>query len=139
MGPQGNEYRVSAYEDVVTVVEPESSWFDWQLYVLLEPEFPPRYADHATSWTTYAIVLALFGAGGYFAYLQLAPQPKKGKAPVVSAPVTVTATGAGGYQEEWIPEHHLKKTKTRKGDATGDETSGTELSGTEGRKRKGKK
>ena len=139
MDSQGNEYRVSAYEDVVTVVEPESSWFDWQLYVLLEPEFASHYADHAPSWTTYAIVLALFGAGGYFAYLQLAPQPKKRKAPVVSAPVTVTATGAGGYQEEWIPEHHLKKTKARKGDATGDETSGTELSGTEGRKRKGKK
>ena len=136
---QGNEYRVSAYEDVVTVVEPESSWFDWQLYVRLASGSTLHCTDRNPSWTTYAIVLALFGAGGYFAYLQFAPQPKKRKAPVVSAPVTVTATGAGGYQEEWIPEHHLKKTKTRKGDATGDETSGTELSGTEGRKRKGKK
>ena len=95
--------------------------------------------NHSHSWTTYAIVLGSIGSLGYYVYLSFAPQPKKRKAPVVSAPVTVTATGAGGYQEEWIPEHHLKKPKARKGDATGDETSGTELSGTEGRKRKGKK
>lgn len=94
---------------------------------------------------TYVIVLGLVGGLGYYAYLSFVPQPKKRRAaPVVSAPVgTVTATGAGGYQEEWIPEHHLKKTKTRKtksGVATsGDETSGAELNNTEGRKRKGKK
>lgn len=84
---------------------------------------------------------------GYYAYLTFVPQPKKRKTPrtvsSVSSPVgTVTATGAGGYQEEWIPEHHLKKSKTRKtktGAISGDETSGAELSGTEGRRRKGKK
>ncbi|KAK7690619.1 hypothetical protein QCA50_005718 [Cerrena zonata] len=121
------KYRVPAYDSIVTIVEPEASWFDPKL------------------WITYLIVLGFFGGIGYYAYLTFVPQPKKRKtvAPV-SAPVgTVTATGAGGYQEEWIPEHHLKKPKQRKstkGVATsGDETSGTELSGTEGRKRKGKK
>ena len=84
------------------------------------------------------------GGLGYYAYLAFVPQPKKRRTPAVSAPVgTVTATGAGGYQEEWIPEHHLKKPKQRKtrasGAPSGDETSGAELSGTEGRKRKGKK
>lgn len=100
--------------------------------------------DSYFRWITYIIVLAILGGAGYYAYLTFVPQPKKRKAPVVSAPVgTVTATGAGGYQEEWIPEYHLKKTKTRKTKSgvftSGDETSGAELSATEGRKRKGKK
>lgn len=96
------------------------------------------------------MVLALLGGAGYYTYLTLSPPKKKSKKPTaasVSAPVgPVTATGAGGYQEEWIPEHHLKKTKVAKkagGGATsatsGDEASGAELSGTEGRRRKGKK
>ena len=88
------------------------------------------------------IVAGVLGGAGYYTYLNLVPQPKKRKTPVqVSAPVgTVTATGAGGYQEEWIPEHHLKKAKKTKasGAASGDETSGVE-SATEGRRRKGKK
>lgn len=94
--------------------------------------------------TTYLITSLFLSGLGYYAYLTLVPQPKKKKTPAVSAPVgTVTATGAGGYQEEWIPEHHLKKPKQRKtrasGAPSGDETSGTEVSGTEGRKRKGRK
>ncbi|KAI0696801.1 hypothetical protein BC835DRAFT_1340703 [Cytidiella melzeri] len=124
----GETSRVHAYESVVTIVEPEGSWLDWKL------------------WLTYAIVSAGLGGLGYYTYLTFIPQPKKRKtAPsAVSAPVgTVTATGAGGYQEEWIPEHHFKKPKTRRtksGAATsGDETSGAEVSMSEVRKRKGKK
>ncbi|KAI0346566.1 hypothetical protein BDW22DRAFT_1352691 [Trametopsis cervina] len=123
----GEKFRVVAYDSVVKVVEPEGSWLDLKL------------------WTTYAIVLAALGGLGYYSYLAFVPQPKKRKtAPsAVSAPVgTVTATGAGGYQEEWIPEHHLKKSKIRKsksGAATSGDETGTDLSGTEGRKRKGKK
>ncbi|KAJ3553941.1 hypothetical protein NM688_g3354 [Phlebia brevispora] len=121
----GDKYRTIAYESIITVVEPEGSWFDIQL------------------WITYAIVAAFLGGLGYYAYSTFVPQPKKRKTPAVSAPVgTVTATGAGGYQEEWIPEHHLKKPKARKTKATatsGEETSGTELSAAEGRKRKGRK
>ena len=95
------------------------------------------------SWITYSIVAAVLGGAGYYAYTSFVPQPKKRKTPQVSAPVTVTATGAGGYSEEWIPEHHLKKPKVRKtksGAATsGDETSGPEASGAESKKRKGRK
>jgi len=56
------------------------------------------------------------------------PRSKKPPTSAVSAPVgTVTATGAGGYQEEWIPEHHLRKPKSsRKIVSSGGETSGTE-------------
>ncbi|CCM04979.1 uncharacterized protein FIBRA_07177 [Fibroporia radiculosa] len=125
---EGETYRVTAYDSIVTIVEPELSWFDLKM------------------WSTYLVVSLLLGGLGYYAYFTFVPQPKR-KArsiPSVSAPVTVTASGAGGYQEEWIPEHHLKKAKTRKtkasGEATsGGETSGTEMSGTEGKRRKAKK
>jgi len=64
--------------------------------------------------------------------------PRKATA---SAPVsTVAATTAGGYQEEWIPEHHLKKPKgARK--QSGIVSSGDELNGGESdvKKRKGRK
>jgi hypothetical protein len=70
------------------------------------------------------------------------PQPKQKKRVPVSAPApTVTATGAGGYQEEWIPEHHLRKAKARKAGAavsSADEQSGLsggEASGTAGKRR----
>jgi hypothetical protein len=91
-------------------------------------------------------VAGLLGSLGYFAFLSFFPQTKKTRkatVPTVSAPVTVTATGAGGYQEEWIPEHHLRKSKSKKtgvaSGTSGDELSGGETSGTEGKKRKGKK
>ncbi|KAF8072023.1 hypothetical protein FPV67DRAFT_914300 [Lyophyllum atratum] len=128
----GAKYRVPAYDSVVTIVEPELSILDFKLI------------------STYLMVAAIFGGLSYLAYLNFVPQAKKTRskktsAPSVSSPVgTVTATGAGGYQEEWIPEHHLRKTK--KGAASGaasgpseDERSGSELSGTEARRRKGRK
>ncbi|KAJ2916601.1 hypothetical protein MD484_g3813, partial [Candolleomyces efflorescens] len=124
-------YTVDAFESVVTIVEPPVSFFDLKML------------------STYLILLGLVGGAGYYTYLAYAPPKKKSKKPAtfsVSAPVgTVTATGAGGYQEEWIPEHHLKKTKSAKksggvpSGTSADELSGAELSGTEGRRRKGKK
>jgi len=124
------KYRVTAYDSIVTVVEPEGSIFDFKLV------------------TTYLMVTAVLGGLLYIAYLSFMPKKSRSKrtAPsTVSTPVTsATATGAGGYQEEWIPEHHLRKPKSGKkasGFASG--TSGdehtAETSGTEGRKRKGKK
>jgi len=130
---EDSTYRISAYDSIVTVVEPDVSILDFKLL------------------STYFMVTAIFGGLTYFAYLAFIPQAKKSRskrtAPTpVSAPVgTVTATGAGGYQEEWIPEHHLKKSKSGKksggitSGTSGDELSGGEVSQTEGRKRKGKK
>ncbi|KAG6850705.1 hypothetical protein H0H93_009863 [Arthromyces matolae] len=93
--------------------------------------------------STYLMVAAIIGGLTYVAYLNLAPQPKKSRAnkAAYSAPTNVTTPAtAGGYQEEWIPEHHFKKAKKASGVATsGDELSASEISGTEGRKRKGKK
>jgi len=119
-------YRVSAYDSIVTIVEPEKSILDLKLLI------------------TYLIVIVLFGGIIYMAYVTFVPQSKKPRrkqaAPSdISTPVTVTATGAGGYQEEWIPEHHLKKSKKAGAASSDGETSGVEVSGKEGRKRKAKK
>ncbi|KAJ3828459.1 hypothetical protein EV361DRAFT_1003182 [Lentinula raphanica] len=120
---EGEKQRVIAYDSIVTIVEPEGSWFDFKLL------------------STYLVVSGLLGVLGYIAYLSFVPQPKRTRKAAVSAPVgTVTATGAGGYQEEWIPSHHLRKNKKKSGVASsGDELSGAETSGTEGKRRKGKK
>jgi len=118
----GEKYRVTAYDSIVTIVEPEVSIFDFKLI------------------STYLIVAAFFGGLTYVAYLSFVPQPKKTRKPAVSAPVgPVTATAVGGYQEEWIPDHHLKKTKRSK--KNGFASSADELSGVESsvEKRKSKK
>lgn len=94
------------------------------------------------------MVSALFGGLAYLAYTTFVPQAKKPRTKKTTQPIsaptgTVTATGAGGYQEEWIPEHHLKKTKSKKSGFTsgtsGDELSGGEISGTEKKTRRSKK
>jgi len=121
-------YRVTAYDSVVTVVEPEPSWFDFKLL------------------STYLIVIAGLVGLSYAAYTTYVPslKPRRKRSTEVSAPVgTVTATGASGYQEEWIPEHHLKKNKGKKAKGDGVASSNDELSGGESgaerRTRKGKK
>ncbi|KAG8213077.1 hypothetical protein J3R82DRAFT_11469 [Butyriboletus roseoflavus] len=123
------KFRVTAFDSVVTIVEPEGSWFDLKLI------------------STYLIVAAFLGGASYFIYLTYFPaaRAKKSKRvrPNPSAPastVTVTSSGAR-YEEEWIPEHHLKKPTARKPTAvsSGEEVSGGETSGTERKRRKGKK
>ncbi|KAF7985686.1 hypothetical protein HWV62_2246 [Athelia sp. TMB] len=121
-----DKYRVTAYDSIVTVVELPVSILDFKLL------------------TTYAIVTALLGGLAYLAYATFFPQAKKPRKAAVSAPVgTVTATAAGGYQEEWIPEHHIKKSKTGGKKKSGVATSGDEMtSGAESdaiKKRKSKK
>jgi hypothetical protein len=96
---------------------------------------------------TYLIVFVFLGGISYYAYLTLLPPPKKTRAkpaPPPGAAGTATASGVKGYEEEWIPKHHLKKSKSgKKQNATsgtsGDELSGAEISGAEGKKRKGRK
>ncbi|KAE9408447.1 hypothetical protein BT96DRAFT_954021 [Gymnopus androsaceus JB14] len=119
---EGEKQRVYAYDSIVTIVEPEGSWFDFKLI------------------STYLVVATIFSGLGYVAYLSFVPQSKKPRKAAVSGPVgTVTATGAGGYQEEWIPSHHLKSRKKSGLASSGDELSGGETSGTEGKRRKSKK
>ncbi|KAI0291908.1 hypothetical protein B0F90DRAFT_1774052 [Multifurca ochricompacta] len=119
----GERKKVSAFDSIVTVVEPELSIFDFKLL------------------STYAIVLTILSGLGYATYLSFVPQPKqKKKLPATAPASTVTVTGAGGYQEEWIPENHLRKSKARKVGgvvSSGDEKSGLsggEASGAEGKR-----
>ena len=95
------------------------------------------------------ITAAFLGGLGYLAFVTFFPKTKKARKPVtasggkqaISSPVGVTATGTGGYEEEWIPEHHLKARggKKKAGATSGDDLSGAETSGTEGKRRKGRK
>jgi hypothetical protein len=126
--------RLGAYDSIVTVVEPEVSIFDFKMSVL--PTITASFPDNQPFLhriSTYIVTAALLGGLIYVAYQAFAPKrssrPKKKPVPSsVSAPVgAVTATGAGGYQEEWIPEHHMRKPKvTRK--KSGALTSGDEFS-----------
>ncbi|KAG1825127.1 hypothetical protein EV424DRAFT_705491 [Suillus variegatus] len=123
-----DKYRVTAYDSVVTIVEPEPSWLDLKLL------------------STYLIVLAALAGVTYTAYNAYVPsqKPKRKRPTQVSAPIgPVTASGSSGYQEEWIPEHHLKKTKgkkTKPDSVAVSEESSSEANGTEGKRtRKGKK
>jgi len=136
---EGSVYRVAVYEGAVAVVEPESSLLDFKML------------------NTYLMTALILGAGGYYAVLSFFPSTSKPKRKRVSRPSevkitspvgTVKASGVG-YQEEWIPEHHLKQTRGSKKANTdtvlssGDEkgtTSGGE-SGTDGprKSKRGKK
>jgi len=68
--------------------------------------------------------LAVFGGVGYLTYTSYFPK-KKRAIPTPSAPVETGATTTSGYQEEWIPEHHLK-TRVRKARGIGAMSSGDE-------------
>lgn len=125
---EDNVYHVTAYDSVVNVVEPEVSIFDYQVI------------------TTYLITFGFIGGLGYLAYNTFVPKGKKIRK---AAPTKTTGSatgesiaGTGVYEEEWIPEHHLKLRSGKKKSgavSSGDELSGGEVSGTEGKRRKSRK
>lgn len=119
-----NKWRASAFEGIVTIVEPASSLFD------------------PLMWGAYLLVLAMVGGASYWAYLSYFPQKKRGSRPraakpaEVSAPVgTVTASNASGtYQEEWIPKHHLRSASKKVDGAASGTESGAESEGAKKRR-----
>lgn len=84
------------------------------------------------------MVLSTLGGVGYLAYQSYFPAKKvKRTLPTPSAPVEVKATSTStGYEEEWIPEHHIKSRKS--GYKSGGALSSGDESGPE-RKVKSKK
>ncbi|GAA6039552.1 hypothetical protein JCM8097_008385 [Rhodosporidiobolus ruineniae] len=132
------KHSTLAFDDVVNVVEPPTSWFDLQLL------------------SVYAILLAVLSSASYLAYSIFVPAPpsKKSTRPSPSTPssskaksTAVQATSGiidGGLaeaekvlDEEWIPAHHLK---ARKGKGTGGYASATSGDESEGARRgKGRK
>ena len=134
-------YPITALNETVSVVEPASSWFDPGLLFL------------------YLVFGVLLAGGGYAAYQAfMVPRGKKGNKVRVKRAVVPAKTEKKSYpdvkpyEEEWIPEHHLKtrasKLKMKEGTTSAGEelTSGGEVtSGGESgpdakaRRRKGKK
>ncbi|KAJ9104797.1 hypothetical protein QFC19_003938 [Naganishia cerealis] len=158
----GAMHRMVAYNSTVTVVEPQNSLFDIQLYAQSMTLGRPLFM--------YLILAAALGGLSYLAYQTLSARyfPKSstsgGKRFKKSSSATVQGTGEkvvvatdgkgqGGYpasvqpyEEEWIPEHLRSKGETRRrvktatSEAEGGVTSGGEAtSGAEGERKKGAK
>ena len=95
--------------------------------------------------TTYLITFGFIGGLGYLAYNSFVPKSRKIRKPASAKPTgstTDSIAGTGNYEEEWIPEHHLKLRSNKKKTgalSSGDELSGSEVSGTEGKRRKDRK
>ncbi|KAK9246575.1 hypothetical protein V1506DRAFT_534626 [Lipomyces tetrasporus] len=100
---EGQLVQYLGYNSTITVQDPPLSYFDPQMIFL------------------YIILSGIFGVGGYFVYNNyvksyLAPKKTSGKKRAKSAtPVTpsnttaeTTGTDSKGYDESWIPEHHLR-------------------------------
>ena len=81
--------------------------------------------------STYLITAAVLGALAYLSFISFFPSTSSHKSTTrKQASNTATAqaqTPSGGYDDEWIPEHHRKKTKggKRENEPSGDERSGT--------------
>lgn len=127
---KGNSFFTQqAYNGTVQVVEPDSSIFDPQMYVII---LSSGYVSLITnSIFLYLFLLASVAGVGYFFYTVWVapyfPQKKRGKSaragPVKKIDVgsdkpdtdgPAVATGAKAYAEEWIPSHHLSRPEARR-------------------------
>ncbi|CAO1625054.1 unnamed protein product [Sympodiomycopsis kandeliae] len=116
-GQTSKKYNIPAYQGKVTVIEPPKNLLDPQL------------------WSVYLILLGLLAGSGYFLKQYFLPSNTGGKTPKKPSTSSKTARGgaakpssvaaaadvaslatAKGYDEDWIPEHHLKARK-HKGEA----------------------
>ncbi|KAI9828802.1 MAG: hypothetical protein M1832_001907 [Thelocarpon impressellum] len=120
---KGNSFTAQAYNETISVVEPESSIFDPQIIFL------------------YLFLLAAFGGTAYFIYSTwistLFPQKRGGRGGkggerakrssggsrrvdpadqvgVAGADGPAVTSGAKAYDESWIPEHHIKRPESRR-------------------------
>lgn len=116
-GQTSKKYNVQAYQGNVTVIEPPKNWLDPQL------------------WSVYLIFAGLLAAAGYAAKQYLAPAPQqkskksgaggaRGGAAKPAAVASSSSSSSKAYDEDWIPEHHLKSrrsTRSAGGLSSGDE------------------
>ncbi|KAK9434234.1 hypothetical protein V1505DRAFT_359584 [Lipomyces doorenjongii] len=100
---EGQLVQYLGYNSTITTQDPPLSFFDPQMIFL------------------YLILSGIFGVGGYYVYntyvkSYFAPKNTSGKkrakavTPVTPSSTTAETTGsaAKGYDESWIPEHHLR-------------------------------
>ncbi|KAF3908634.1 hypothetical protein AA313_de0202800 [Arthrobotrys entomopaga] len=97
----GKMIQHTAYNGTISVAEPPTSLFDPQILFL------------------YIFILGLVGAGGYVAYqtwvVPMLPKPKRVRREVPTEAKTTSAdVPKGGFDESWIPEHHLKRPVAQK-------------------------
>ncbi|KAF3923467.1 hypothetical protein ABW21_db0207980 [Orbilia brochopaga] len=99
----GKVAQYTAYNSTISIAEPPTSLLDPQILFL------------------YLFILGLVSGGGYLAYqtwvVPMLPKPKRVR-PTPVAPVEAKTTSAevpkGGFDESWIPEHHLKRPVAQK-------------------------
>jgi len=112
---KGNFYTFNTYNETVSIVEADTSFFDPQIIFL------------------YLFILACIGGIGYLFYnVWVAPyfpqkrkseRTKKGAAkkgaadegiPVARADGPAVTTGTKAYNEDWIPAHHIQRPEARR-------------------------
>ena len=84
----GRHDTVSAYNSIVTIVKPEVSLLNWQLYVLTPRQLGQsgqRLGSFPSRWVTYLIAFGILRGGAYFTFLSFSPKSKKPK--VLSSPL----------------------------------------------------
>ncbi|EGX47476.1 hypothetical protein AOL_s00083g412 [Orbilia oligospora ATCC 24927] len=96
----GKAVQYTAFNSTISVAEPPTSLLDPQILFL------------------YVFILGLVSAGGYVAYqtwvVPMLPKPKRVR-PVVPVEAKTTSTDVKtGFDESWIPEHHLKRPAAQK-------------------------
>lgn len=140
-------HQITALNQTVSVVEPQSSWFDLQLLFL------------------YLVMASALAGGAYLLYSSFFAQPTRKSSKTKTRQVKAVVPAEKGkaypdvkpYEEEWIPEQHLKHraSKLKKSGAAaggassggedvdvvsgGEATSGGETSGVEGKSKSQKK
>ncbi|MCJ1453870.1 hypothetical protein MMC28_004219 [Mycoblastus sanguinarius] len=123
---EGSPYTLQAFNETVSIVEPDTSIFDPQIVFL------------------YIFLGALFGGTCYFIYSTwistLFPQKRRGgkggerakkssgqskkvdpadQVSVVGADGPAVTTGAKAYDESWIPAHHINKPQAQRVKSSG--------------------
>ncbi|KAK6359679.1 hypothetical protein TWF696_000822 [Orbilia brochopaga] len=99
----GRVAQYTAYNGTISVAEPPTSLLDPQILFL------------------YLFILGVVSGGGYLAYqtwvVPMLPKPKRVR-PTPVAPAEAKTSSAevskGGFDESWIPEHHLKRPVAQK-------------------------
>ncbi len=132
---EGNAYTLQAFNETVSVVEPDTSLFDPQMWVEhVNMMFWPIWLCLFRSIFLYLVLLAGFGGTCYFIYstwiTTLFPQKRRGgkggeratrssggtkkvdpadQVSILGADGPAVASGAKAYDESWIPAHHINR------------------------------
>ena len=139
---EGTPYTLPAFNETVSIVEPDTSIFDPQMHVTpLRADSMPEKMLVLTSCSVflYLFLAAAFGGTCYFIYSTwistLFPQKRRGgkggerakkssgqskkvdpadQVSVVGADGPAVTSGAKAYDESWIPAHHINRPQAQR-------------------------